>query len=114
MSRRRMVVLVALGWAAVGLAIAMMGLRSVNGDAVVLVVVASVLGPAAAVAGAWCVGAGRDRWAGALLLLSVVTPTYFAFAVNVIPLGLGVALVAAPGALLGRRAGSVPEAVCRN
>lgn len=70
-------------WAGVAAAVAFGSLGRVNADARVLVGAASVLGPLAAVAASRLLARGSDRAAGALLLVSVLTPTYFAYVVNV-------------------------------
>lgn len=84
---------VVLGWAVVGAAVAWSALPSVEPDARVLVGAASTLGPLAAVASALALSRGRDRVAGLALILSVATPTYFAWALNLPALVLGVWLV---------------------
>ena len=97
MTRRAVLQAGALVWAAVGTAIALPALATMNGGAVLLVGAASIFGPLAAVAASWLVGRRRQRWGGALLLLSVVTPTYFFAVLNLPALFIGVALLAAPG-----------------
>lgn len=89
MNWRKVVQIGAVVWAVAGAGIAFGALREVNPDARVVVVIASVLGPAAAVAAAVLVGRRQDRWAGAVLMLSVVTPTYFAAALNLPALLVG-------------------------
>ena len=64
---------------------------------------ASILGPLAALAAGILLGRGMDRIAGVCLLISVVTPTYFAYPLNVMALGVGVALVVFPRWLLTGR-----------
>lgn len=97
MNWRRVVQVGAAVWAVVGAGIALSALRDVNPDSRVIVVIASILGPAAAMAAAVLVGRRQDRWAGALLVLSVVTPTYFAAALNLPALLVGLYL------LIGRK-----------
>lgn len=107
MSRRRMVQVGCLVWAITGAAVALASLRDVNDDAKVLVGMASVLFPLAAVAAAVALDRRHDRLAGVLLLASVATPTYFAYPLNLPALIVGLALVVAPTATLGR---SLPQA----
>src|SRR5262245_9225180 len=94
MARRRALAIGACVWAAVGAAVAFTALGSVNADARLIVGVASVVGPLAALCAAWCVLRGRARAAGALLLVSVLTPTYFAYVLNLPAFVVGVALTA--------------------
>lgn len=112
MTRRQAVQVGAFVWAVVGAAVAIPQIASANSDARLLVGVASVLGPAAAVGAAMLLGRGggrgRGRWAGALLLVSVATPTYFAWMLNVPALIAGLVLLLAPSAVLtGRPADAV-------
>lgn len=89
-------------WAGVAAAVAFGSLGQVNDDARVLVGAASIFGPLAAVAASRLLARGSDRAAGALLLVSVLTPTYFAYVVNVPALVVGLALLIAPMAVLPR------------
>jgi hypothetical protein len=73
---------------------------TVNADARLIVATASVVGPLAAVGAARALGTDRDRLAGALLLVSVLTPTYFAVIVNVPALAVGLLLLGAPRSIL--------------
>lgn len=100
MHTRRVLQIGSLVWAAVGAAIAWSALGTVNADARWIVATASALGPLAAVAAAASLGRHRDRLAGALLLGSVLTPTYFAAIVNVPALVLGLVLLVAPRSIL--------------
>ena len=84
----------------VGAAIALPTLASMNEGAVLLVGAASILGPLAAVAASWSIGRRRGRWAGALLLVSVFTPTDFFAVLNVPAFVVGIALLAAPDKVL--------------
>jgi hypothetical protein len=84
-------------WAVVGFAIAATSMATVDGGAPVAVGAASVVFPACAVVAALAVAGDRHRTAGVLLLLSVATPTYFAWIVNVPALLVGAALVLSPG-----------------
>lgn len=87
----------ALVWALVGLVVAVPSVATVNSDARLVVGIASVALPACAALSAVAVAKGRLRVAGTLLLLSAATPTYFAFALNVPALIVGIALLVAPG-----------------
>jgi len=93
MTRRQAIAIGSCVWAAVGAAVAFPALGSAGSDARVIVGLASTFGPLAAVAAAWLVVRGHDRAAGALLLVSVLTPTYFAYVLNLPALGVGLALV---------------------
>jgi hypothetical protein len=109
--RRRIVEIGSLAWAAIGASVALAALPSVNDDAIVLVGVASVVFPLCALGAALALRDRRDRLAGLLLLASVATPTYFAYALNLPALAVGLALLAAPSATLGGRRHTTPTAV---
>jgi hypothetical protein len=96
MNRRVVLQVGALVWAVVGASVALVSFGSVNPEARPLVGVFSVLGPLAAVGAARVLARGGGRSAGALLLVSVLTPTYFAYVINVPALLAGVALAVAP------------------
>jgi hypothetical protein len=89
-----------LVWAVVGAVVALPALSMVTADARVIVGAASVLGPLAAAGAAVALQRQRDRLAGALLLVSALTPTYFAWVLNVPALVVGVMLLVAPHRLL--------------
>ena len=93
MRRRRILEVGSTLWAFLGAAIAISALGDVNDDAKILVAVASVGFPLCALGAAVALRRGRDRLAGVLLVLSVATPTYFAYAFNLPALGLGLALL---------------------
>lgn len=77
-------------WAVLGGSVSLAGLTSVNDDAVLLVGLFSILGPALAVAAAVAAGRGSIRNSGLLLVMSALaTPTYFAYPLNVMALGAG-------------------------
>jgi hypothetical protein len=102
--RRRVVVCTgSLAWAVIGATMALSAIPDVNADARVLVGLASFIFPACAVAAAVMLDRRRDRLAGLLLVLSVATPTYFAYPLNLAALIVGLALMAAPHAVLGHR-----------
>ena len=93
-------------WATLGLAIAFTALGSVNADARPFLAGASVVFPLAAFGAAFAASRNRLRLAGALLLVSVATPTYFALALNAVPLVIGILLVSGalpPRPSFGRR-----------
>jgi hypothetical protein len=98
--RRRVLQTGALVWAVVGAAIALPALATVDDGAVVLVGAVSILGPVAALFASWLIGRHRGREAGALLLASVFTPTYYFAVLNLPALVLGIALLALPGKVL--------------
>jgi hypothetical protein len=76
-------------------------LSDVNPDARLLAGIASLLGPAAAIAASIALSRRRDRWAGLLLVVSVITPTYFAWVLNVPALLVGLILLTAPRVAVG-------------
>ena len=100
MARRRSLEIGAVVWAIVGLWVGLAVAGASNADAKVLVYSAAILGPAAALIGAVALERHRDRSAGALFLISVVTPTVFAWVLNVPALIVGVWLLAAPRSIL--------------
>jgi hypothetical protein len=109
MNRRRAVQIGMLTWALVGAVLALTAVGNVNADARAFVGAASVVGPLAAVAASRMIGRHADRPAGALLLVSVLTPTYFAYVLNLPALLVGLVLLAAPRVVLPRaRARALP------
>jgi hypothetical protein len=81
----------AVAWTLVAGAIAIPALRSVDDGPRVLVLGATMLGLALGALGAMAATQDRRRVAAAALVASaIVTPTYFAAAVNLVPLALGV------------------------
>jgi len=83
-------------WAILGASISLAGLTSVDDDAVLLVGFFSCLGPVLAAAAAVVAARGSLRSSGPLLVLSALaTPTYFAYALNVVVLAAGLWLAAA-------------------
>jgi hypothetical protein len=88
----------AAAWAAIGFVIAWRAIGDVNADAKRWVGLASTVLPLSAVAAALLVKRRRHLGvAGVLLFLSIGTPTYGAYIVNVIPIILIVGLVVAVG-----------------
>jgi hypothetical protein len=106
---QRVVQVGALTWAAVGLAVSLTSLRATNPDARVFVGVASVFGPTSAVLAASALAHHRVRTGGVLLILSIVTPTYFAWALSVPALIVGLALVVAPRKMVRAQALDGPD-----
>jgi hypothetical protein len=96
-----------LAWAVAGAIFALSSLPEVNADARWLVGVASVVFPAAAVLAAMALRRGAIRWAGLFLLVSVATPTYYAYPLNIPALVAGLILLAAPSIVEGSRGGPV-------
>ena len=83
-------------WAVVGLAVGMRSIGAVNSDARALVLAACVVGSASALMASAAVARRRDRLAGALLVVSVITPTFFAWMLNVPALLVGAVLLFGP------------------
>lgn len=101
MSRRGALQAGALVWTVVGAAVALTALGNVNVDARVLVGTASMVGPLLAIGAALLLSRRADRTAGVLLVLSaVLTPTYFAYVLNVPALVVGFVLLIAPHRVL--------------
>lgn len=97
---RRALIIGAAIWAVVGAAVALTPLRSVDKDARLLIGVMGVVFPACAAAGALALQRRRDRLAGGLLLLSVLTPTYYLYVLPIPALIVGVTLLARPVTIL--------------
>jgi hypothetical protein len=102
MDRRRIVCVGSLVWAVIGATVAVASFPAVDHNARVLVAFASVVFPMCAVGATVALGRRHDRLAGLLLVLSVATPTYFAYPLNLPALVVGLALLASPAAVLGR------------
>jgi hypothetical protein len=106
MVERRVVEIGAIVWAIVAFIVAAGSLAQVSPDALPVVGMASVVLPLSAVLAAVAAAHGRLRVAGALLVLSAATPTYFAWVLNVPAVVVGVLLLATPGMIIkgrGRR-----------
>ena len=94
-------------WVVAGAAVALGSLGDVNDDARLLVGLASVVGPLLAVGAAVQLGRHADRSAGVLLVLSaLVTPTFFAYVLNIPALVVGVVLAVAAHRVLPEPSGS--------
>ena len=91
---RRTLIVGAAVWAVTGFAVAMVALRTVNDDARGAVAFASIAFPACAALAAWMIARRRDRAGGWLLVVSVATPTYFAWVLGIPALVAGVLLIA--------------------
>lgn len=101
MTRRGSYQIGALAWAVLGAAVALNSLGNVNDDSRLLVGVASVVGPLLAACAAPQLSRDADRSAGLLLVGSAaLTPTYFAYAINLPALTVGLTLAVAPDVLL--------------
>ncbi|MDQ1506916.1 MAG: hypothetical protein QOD57_4643 [Actinomycetota bacterium] len=98
---RQLLITGSLAWAAAGAIVGLSQLSAVNADARWLVGVASVVFPAAAVLAAMALRRGAIRWAAVLLLVSVATPTYYAYPLNIPALVAGLVLLAAPPSWTG-------------
>ncbi|HEX3541082.1 MAG TPA: hypothetical protein VHT75_11655 [Acidimicrobiales bacterium] len=92
----------AVVWAVIGGTVALLSLATVKSDARLVVGLASVGCPLAAASATIALSHHRERLAGFLLIVSVATPTYFAWVLNVPALVFGVMLLAMPNTLLGR------------
>ena len=103
MTMRRAIEVGAVVWAVVGLVVGLRVLQSVNADAQLLVLLACVVGWGAALLASACLSVHRDRLAGALLAASAVSPTVFAWAMNVPAVLIGAALMIAPTWVLSER-----------
>jgi uncharacterized membrane protein YhaH (DUF805 family) len=96
----------AIVWAAVAAWIAVIGLVqlfaeradgvSTSSAAWIVITSCSIVGPIAAVVAARLIVRRRDRLAGVALVISVITPTYFAAALNLPALIFGIALLVLP------------------
>lgn len=96
MTRGQMVQAGTLVWIVAGGAVALGSLGDVNDDAQLLVGIASVVGPLLGVGATVQLGRHADRSAGVLLVLSaLLTPTYFAYVINIPALVVGVMLALA-------------------
>ena len=107
--RRRVVQLGSLIWAEIGAGVALGSLPDASEHARVLVGLASVIFPVAALCAAALLLRRRDRLAGLLLVVSAATPTYFAYPLNLPALVVGLALLATPGVVVGGQRLSVPR-----
>ncbi|MEJ7561452.1 MAG: hypothetical protein WKF45_02880 [Ilumatobacteraceae bacterium] len=103
MPRRRILAASILVWAVAAAAISMFFFRETNDDARLIVGAMSIAGPVAAAGAAVALAGTRDRLAGVLLLASATTPTYGAWAVNVLPMIVGALLMVGPRLLTGGR-----------
>jgi hypothetical protein len=92
-------------WAGVGLALALSSLPAVNADARVFVGLACLFGPAAAILAAFALEHRRTRAAGVLLVLSVVTPTFFAYVLNIPAFAVGLTLLVWPRTMVKAEVG---------
>ena len=103
MIERRAVQVGATVWAVVGFSVGFVAVRDATSTGRFLVLAAWIVGPAAALLASVSVANHRDRLAGALLLTSVVTPTVFAWVLNVPALLIGIALLLAPAVVSDHR-----------
>ena len=86
-----------------GFIVGLTALPSVNADAVVVFAVACAVGPASALGAALALHYFRDRLAGLLLVISVVTPAVFAWPLNLVALIVGLAIVITPSKVIADR-----------
>ena len=93
MNRRRVLQAGTLLWVVAGSVVAVGSLANVNDDARPLVAVAAIVGPLLSIWAAARLSQHADRSAGVLLVVSaVVTPTYFAYVINLPALVIGAVL----------------------
>ena len=102
MFEKRVVQVGATVWAMVAFTVAAASLAEVGTDALLLVGAASVVLPLSAFLAAVAAAHDRLRVAGALLVLSAATPTYFAWVLNIPALLAGVVLLVVPGMIVKR------------
>jgi hypothetical protein len=100
---RRALTVCAIVWSVLGFIVGLTALPSVNADAVVLFAVACAVGPACALFAALALRNLRDRLAGVMLAISVVTPSVFAWPLNLAALLVGLAVVIAPSRVIANR-----------
>jgi hypothetical protein len=103
MITRRALTVYAIVWAVLGFVIGLTALPSVNADAVLLFAAACAVGSGAAMFAALALRSLRDRLAGLLLVISVVTPAVFAWPLNLMALLVGLAVVIAPAKVIADR-----------
>lgn len=99
----RRLVMFGVFWGTLGLAIALPSSGQASADARLFVTLASVMFPLCSFAAAAMARAGRLRAAGLLFVGSAATPTYFAAAVNVPALVIGLWLLVRPHRVLVSR-----------
>jgi len=100
LTARRAIQYDSVAWAGVGLSVSLSAFGDVNEVARWIVLIATIAGAGSAFLAAIALGHRHYRTAGALLLISVVTPTYYGYVLNVPALLLGPALLIAPKAVL--------------
>jgi hypothetical protein len=103
MIERRAIQVGSAVWAVVGFSVGLVAVRDATGTGKYLVIAACIAGPTAALLASVSVASHHDRLAGALLLASVVTPTVFAWVLNVPALLIGLALLVAPAVVSDNR-----------
>lgn len=79
-------------WGVLGAGVALSALPNANADPRVVIGVLSVLLPGASIGAAVAIHRGRPTLAVPLLLVSVLTPTYFAWVLNLIPMFVAVTI----------------------
>ncbi|MEY2417076.1 MAG: hypothetical protein QOH53_2410 [Ilumatobacteraceae bacterium] len=103
MISRRTLTVGAIVWAVLGFIVGLTALPDVNPDAVVLFAVACAVGPLAALFASLALRNLRDRLAGLLLVISVVTPAVFAWPLNLAALVAGLAIIISPSKVIADR-----------
>ena len=92
---RHVLVVGSLVWAAVGAAAALYLLTQINSDALLIVGALTILGPLSAVMASSRFARGSDRTAGALLVVSAVTPCII-YPLNALAIVVGLVAVIRP------------------
>ena len=100
---RRTLTAGAVVWAVLGFIVGLTAIPSVNADAVVVFAIACAVGPAAALFAAFAIHHLRDRLAGLMLVISVVTPAVFAWPLNLVALLVGLAILISPSKMIADR-----------
>jgi hypothetical protein len=100
MIERKVLSTAAVVWAVVGMLVAVPFVASVNSDVKFLGGFIAVVGPLSALLAARAIARKHDRLAGFFFVLSVLTPTVFAWPLNVPALLVGLALVIGPNAVV--------------
>jgi hypothetical protein len=100
---RQVIRLGSIVWAVVGFTVALRSIGAVDADARVLVLTACVVRSASAVMASAAVNSRHERLAGVLLVVSVITPTFFSWVLNVPALVVGAMLIFAPAVVTDRR-----------
>ena len=96
MIERRVLQMGSAAWAVIGFSVGLVAVRDAAGTGRFVLIAACIAGPGAALLASLSLASHRDRLAGVLLLASVITPTVFAWVLNVPALLIGLSLLIAP------------------